>query len=278
MYISIDLGGTKTRLALSKDLHSLDSVDKFPSLKDLKSQKEKLSDLIKPILETSRIEAVSIGIPGTFDLVNRRFLKVPNYKLLEGSDFNFFADLFESDTKLFINNDAALACLAEAVHGAGKQYKSVAFITLSTGVGGALVTGKKLYDGSKAFEPGHHILKFDDKVADNAGIFGSMESFLSGTGFKKRYGVLPEDCSDASIWENYGTILGAGLVNVCAFWNPDVIVLGGSLSSKYEYFLSGVTNYLSKIEGVNIAPIKKGELEDDAGLVGGFEFISQKVA
>ena len=253
-------------------------MERFPSFADLDSQKDKLSKLLEPLKESSGIEAVSIGVPGTFDLNTKRFLKVPNYKKLEGVGFDFFADLFDADTKIFINNDASLAGFGEAVHGAGKQYKNVAFLTLSTGVGGALIIGKRLSDSSRFYEPGHHILKFDDAIADNAGVFGSMESFLSGTGFRKRFGVSPEECDDIKVWERYGNILGAGLMNVCTFWNPDVIVLGGSLSSKFDYFIAGVTNYINKMDGVTIAPVKKGILEDDAGLIGGFEFINQKVS
>jgi len=54
--------------------------------------------------------------------------------------------------------------------------------------------------------------------------------------------------------------------------------LGGSLSQKYDYFIGSATNYLNKIEGLNLATIQKGLLEDDAGLIGGLEFISQRVA
>jgi len=278
MYISIDLGGTKTRIAFSKDLHSLDSVEKFSTLKNLDSQKEKIKDVISQMGSHESITAVSFGIPGTFDISAKKFLKVPNYKWLENIDFNYFSDLFDLDTKLYVNNDAALACLGEAVHGAGKSYKNVGYLTLSTGVGGALVLGKKLGDTTRVYEPGHHIINFTDNFADNAGIAGSMESYLSGTGFRKRFGESPEDCEDTKIWQEYGNILGASLVNICAFWNPDVIVLGGSLSQKYDYFIGSATNYLNKIEGLNLATIQKGLLEDDAGLIGGLEFISQRVA
>jgi glucokinase len=278
MYISIDLGGTKTRIAFSKDLHSLDSVEKFPTLQDLSALKNKITDVIENSGGSLGVKAVSFGIPGTFDIQSKRFLKVPNYKWLENIDFKYISDIFDSETKFYVNNDAALACLGEAVHGAGKSYNNVAYITLSTGVGGALVLGKKLSDHTRVYEPGHHIINITDTLSDNSGVTGSMESYLSGTGFRLRFGLAPEDCEDEKIWSEYGAILGASLVNVSAFWNPEIIVLGGSLSQKYDYFIGSTNNYLNKIDGLTLATVQKCVLEDDAGLIGGLEFISQRVA
>lgn len=278
MYISVDLGGTKTRIAFSKDLQSLDSVEKFQTLQNWNDELNKISEVITPIVRDSNIDAVSFGIPGTLDLKERIFLKVPNYKDLEGKSFDVFSKLFEDSTQVYFNNDASLSCLGEAVHGAGKQYKNVAYITLSTGVGGALVVNKKLWDIYRAYEPGHHIMNLSENNTDSAGINGSMEYYLSGTGFKQRYKILPEDCTDSAIWDEYGRLLAMGLVNVTAFWNPEVIVLGGSLRNKYDLFISSAENKLSSYTGIHIPVIKKSLLEDDSGLVGGFEFINQKSA
>jgi glucokinase len=49
---------------------------------------------------------------------------------------------------VFIDNDANVAALGEATHGAGKEHEVVLYITLGSGVGGGLVIHQKIYHGA----------------------------------------------------------------------------------------------------------------------------------
>lgn len=277
MYISIDIGGSKTRIAFSNNLKSLDATEKYDSEKDLSRQISKISEIVKKNTLGGIISGVSIGIPGTMDQKAKKFLSVPNYKILDGIDFGTFAEIFGTEATVLFSNDAKLACLGEATTGAGKQYRSVSYLTLSTGVGGCLIKDGKI-NADDVFEPGHHIINLDDEFIDNSGIRGSLEAYLSGTGFYKRFGILPEDCADQKIWDIYGEILGAGILNLACFWNPDVVVLGGSISiNKFESFYTSLQNYLDNHPKIHLPKVKKTELEDDAGLIGGFVHLEKHV-
>ena len=101
------------------------------------------------------------------------------------------------------------------------------------------------------------------------------EVYLSGTAFEKIYGVKPQDCNDALIWQKYGKTLAVGIQNITAMWDPEIIVLGGSLTNKYKLFLSGFDKGLQAYSSFNMPPVVKSVYGDNAGLIGGLDYIKQ---
>ena len=94
-------------------------------------------------------KGIGIGCPGP---INIRLGKIINPPNLNGWDNFEIARYIEEKTnvKTVLNNDANVAGLAEALKGAGKGYKSVFFITVSTGVGGAYIYQGKLVNGANS--------------------------------------------------------------------------------------------------------------------------------
>ena len=164
---------------------------------------------------------------------------------------------------VFLENDAALAGLGEAVFGAGKGKKIVAYLTISTGVGGCRIVDGKIDENSQGFEPGHQIIFSDKNII-------TLENLVSGTAIEKKYGKKPYEIFDVKIWNNVANNLAYGLHNVAVLWSPDIIILGGSMMKKIGIPVERVKFHLSKI--LNIFPkpplIKKSKLGDLAGLYG----------
>ena len=157
--------------------------------------------------------------------------------------------------------------------GEGKTYQKVAYITISTGVGGTLIINKQLPKTKYNFEPGHHIINFEGKPLALENIKGSFESYCSGTAFKTRYGVDPTDHDDSDLWKDYGQILGIGLHNIALLWQPDVIVLGGAMSKKAPLFFKPLTQSLQETLLNKPPEIKISTLGDENGLLGGLELL-----
>ena len=139
MYISIDLGRSTTRIASTLDLKSVLKIVKFRTESDLDLQRTNMFKAFEEVSGDSEIDAVSFGFPGITDKFKKVFEKSANYPQIEGLDIkNFFPDRFHQ-SKILVENDAALGALGEAYFGAGKDKESIAYLTLSTGVGGAFV-------------------------------------------------------------------------------------------------------------------------------------------
>ncbi len=81
------------------------------------------------------------------------------------------------------------------------------------------------------------IINEDGKPFKLCGQKGCLSCYVSGAAFKEVYGVSPFRCEDKEVWTDYAKKLSLGIVNVIAMWGPDVLVLGGSISNKFEgYF------------------------------------------
>ena len=276
MYISIDIGGTNTRIASSKDLHDIHSDVKFSTSQDLNEEKKLISSGVAEVLEGQLLQGACIGVPGLVDKKNRRFKQIVNVPALSGLAFYEMLGVEIDPSLVFAENDASLAGLGEAVLGAGRDYEVVAYLTLSTGVGGVRIAGKQIDPYQRHSEPGHMIIQEGGLHFDLCGQNGCVSAYVSGTAFSDIYGVSPAECEDSSIWQDYAKKLSLAIINVVAMWGPDVIVFGGSMSKKFNSnFEKPLLEVLSEEPLFKIPPIVRCELGDNSGIVGGFVYLSQ---
>ncbi len=274
MYISIDIGGTNTRVASSDNLFDVISFENFPSSTDINITKENLQKAIKKVSNGHKVNAVISGIAGFIDKKNGIVLNSPNYKVLNGLSIRELLSIEDTEVPLFTMNDTELSGLAEACLGAGKSYEVVAYLGMGTGIGGTVITNKKL--SNRKYEIGHTIVNFDDQVSDGLGIHGAFESYASGTAFYRNYTIKPHECTDSRIWHDFGKKVGVGIQNIIFSWDPDCIVIGGGMSKYLDRFLAGINETLLKSSFVNIPPIFQSQFENGSGIVGGFVYLSQK--
>ncbi len=274
MYISIDLGGTNTRVAASKDLRSIEKVERFSTQNSLEAQRNRITQAIHNVTRyTPKI--ISIGAPGLIDQNNQKFGNIVNVPYLNNLEFNQLLSEEYKNLEFLGANDAALGGLGEAVFGAGKDFNSIAYLTISTGVGGVRIAGKKLDLQQPYWEPGHHIIDVGGAVDTKVHMYGTFEAYVSGQAFQRNYGKTPQDCSDPEIWQDYGQKLANGLINVCAFWAPECIVIGGGIANKFDAFIESAKTHFSKQDFFPIPEIKKTELGDNSGIYGGLALIQQ---
>ena len=168
----------------------------------------------------------------------------------------------------WIENDANAAALAEHRIGAGKWLQHVILVTLGTGVGGGLILDGKLYYGASggAGEIGHMLVLPNGPVC-GCGRRGCLEAVASGVALGREAAMLVErypngilakmvrdaneepdakllheaaDAGDAdadATIRTAGRYLGAGLTNLVNVFNPEMIVIGGSLRLMGEPYL-----------------------------------------
>ena len=112
----------------------------------------------------------------------------------------------------------------------------MAYITVSTGMGGALLHHGRIDRGFGGHHPevGHMSIpptkRIQVAVECACGSQNCVEAFVSGNGIKKLYGIPPTGLSDHQ-WEEVGYHLGEGLRNIAVAYAPEVIVVGGGLAN-----------------------------------------------
>ncbi|MBI2022051.1 ROK family protein [Candidatus Daviesbacteria bacterium] len=268
MFLAVDIGATNTRIGLSEDGHSIAKKEKFSTPADFSEGINLIVKSINDLAENNLPNKISVAVAGVVDSQQGVVLKAPNL-----IDYNNqpIVEVLENklQTKVILGNDADFAALGEANLGAGRGYKIVAFITLSTGVGGARVVSGEIDETAIGFEPGHQIFDPNGRVW-GCGQRGCFESVASGKAFELNFGVKPENCHNPRIWEEHAKIVSQGLINVIVLWSPDILVLGGSLIKAGQKFLNPLIRHID--ENLKIIPtpkIKVSELGDINVLLGG---------
>lgn len=190
----------------------------------------------------------------------------------------------ELHTKFYFENDSELIGLGEAISGAGRGYGIVAYLTISTGVGGVRIVERKVDEHTYGFEPGHQIIDVDGTInpdtykKEKDWNVGELESIVSGIAIKLHYGKDPHEITDEKIWQEISRYLAVGVYNTVIHWSPDVVVLGGGMMKSPGILIDVVKSHLRQI--LKIFPkhpeIKKAELGDFGGLYGALEYIKQQ--
>ncbi|MCX6704607.1 MAG: ROK family protein [Candidatus Woesebacteria bacterium] len=248
MYIAIDIGGTRTRLAASSSLDNPEIADReeFATSDNFDKNYQNILSFIG--LKT-RIAGIGISIPGDLDedkstvVKNAQhtpcYLGSPVKKLL----------LERYKCPIQMDNDGAAAALGEAVYGNGKGV-DFAYITWGTGIGGALVK----YFGGKPI-----VTQLDwDKY------LSSWETSCGGKSLEKLYGKSAEQLTENE-WEEVFEAFRKELLEFTDKLHPQRVVFGGGISLDQSARLQQIKGGKTTVEITGLG--------EDTGLFGAFALI-----
>lgn len=275
MYLLFDIGGTKTRIARSEDLVRFSDEKIFETPRKYEEGILLLKKEMGAIAGGTQIKAIAGGIAGPFDERKRSLVGSPNLKDWINRPFKEEIEK-EFCSLMYIENDAALAGLGEATFGAGRGYAIIAYITVSTGVGGARIVDGNIDRKAIGFEPGHQIIDAGHALCPECkGIY--LGHYISGKGIEERFGKKPSDINDQDVWDKITLFLAYGLHNTIVHWSPEAVILGGSLMNKID--TEKVKNNLKALLKIfpEIPELKKAELGDMGGLYGAMAYLRQQV-
>ncbi|MDU2680373.1 MAG: ROK family protein [Clostridium sp.] len=284
--IGIDIGGTNIRAALLDEERNI--IEKIKIENRVKKGPEynldKIINHINSNWKDRNIKGIGVGSPGPLDIKNGIILKAPN---LQGWDNFNVKKYFEEKTSLKteVNNDANVAGLAEAMIGSAKGAESVFYITVSTGVGGALIIDNKIINGANSFAGEIcNLIINEDKYSHSGLVQGGLEGQCSGPNISRQATDLlgkhidtPEvfelyknnDDSIKSLINRICENLSIGISNIISVVDPEVIVLGGSVILYNKELLKIITQKVKeKVINKDAVNIRIAEIGDDAGLRG----------
>ena len=263
MNILFDIGATKTRIALTNSSNSFETPVVYSTPADYDEGIKNLKDKISEISKDEQIEYIVGGIAGKWSDNNGVVIESGNLSGWDNKPLK--KDLSDAfNTKVLVDNDAAMAGLGESVYGAGRGYSKILYITVSTGVGGAVIIDNKVTD---RLEPRKEV------VNESGETLGRL---ISGRAIENRTGKKPEDIVDPIFWDGLSKTLARGLDLLTVRWSPDVIVLGGSIVESNSISVPVVEKYLKDL--VKTSPqLRNAELGDFGGLYGGLVFMNQNL-
>jgi len=278
-YILFDIGGTKTRVAVSEDLKVFSETRSFPTPKSYTKGIEAMIKNIEALKLDSKIVAIAGGVRGR---LNEDGSGIENDAVLSDWAKKSITVSLNKHFKVpvYLENDSALAGLGEAVFGAGQGMDIVVYHTISTGVGGVKIEHGKIDDSTSGFEPGHQVLDIDRTILGDE-ITPTLENLVSGAGLEARLGIKPYEIpQEDMVWDELAEYLAQGLRNSILYWSPEVIVLGGSMiMGDPKIHIEAIRKYtVAALDGFVDCPfITTAAFRDEGGMYGAMAYIKDKL-
>ena len=285
-----DLGGTQIKYGLVDDAGTVLFKGKTPTPPTIRELMTLIGSQWEDLKKRApgRIAAAGFGIPGIYNLKKKKILQSPNYADLD--NFDLYPAIAEHlDVPFLVENDANVAAFGEWKYGAGRGVSSLVFLTIGTGVGGGIVLGDKLWQGSCGYaaEIGHVVVNPSGELC-KCGIRGCLETEASAPAIVRKYQALAGSEAPVTTEDIYyrakegepaareafaraGYYLGIGLGMLINLLNPEKILLGGGVMTTGEFLLSPAVEEARKRSypaTFACCEIERASLGNDAGLIG----------
>ncbi len=306
-YIGIDLGGTTIKVGVVSAQgrilaqYSVETLAKRPYQDVVHDMSQCISHVLKQTnLTQDDIASVGIGIPGVADQHTGSVIFCTN---LGWRDVPLREELQKHIQKpVHIDNDATVACYAESISGVSRGCSCSVFLTLGTGLGAGIVINGRPWSGAHGVgsEIGHMTLVVDG-VPCTCGNDGCVERYCSATAIirmAKQSCLGYPDCDmvrrvngnldriDAKVvidsakagdpvamrvFDRYCKYLAITVNNITAFLDPEMIVLGGGVSTAGDFLLDNVREQLPRYLMYKTLPcpeLRLAQLGNEAGIIG----------
>jgi len=281
--VGIDLGGTKVHAGLVTGTGRVLGEQRVPTEADKPADAilDNICAAVRGALERAgvtidEVAGVGLGSPAPLDMERGIVLNTGNLPSLHG--FPIVDRLAEAlGRHVVLNNDANCFGLAEARFGAGRHARVCCGLTLGTGMGAFLVIEGRLFNGPRGAGA---------EVWCSPYRGDHIEEKVSGRGVARNYKKLTERVATAreladmaragdrqarQAWQEFGRDLAAPIAWLCNMADPDIVVLGGSLTKAWDLFhqdmLEEANKYINAVtrESLRIEPARLG---DSAGMIG----------
>ena len=254
MYLSIDIGGTKTLIALFSRNGRVLKKRKFKTAQGYKSFIRDLTTNLEGFRKR-RVKAVTVAIPG---VVQKNYsVKFGNRKWDEIDLITPLKELFKCP--IWFENDANLAALYEGFRLPGRTV----FLTFSTGIGGGVVEHNRILPESDSFEPGHKMYSYNGREQE-------WEDIAAASAIESYYHVdRATDLRKKEVLHDIANRVALGLSDVVQEYHPDTIVLGGPMGKIFRLY----SRYLPADSGVKY---RRPRRPNESVIYGCYRYARQK--
>jgi len=264
--VGVDLGGTSVRAARVLDGKVLARAARpVPAAAAADVVLDAVLATAAEVIDDS-VGGIGCGVPSVVDVARGIVYAVENIPSWREVPLK---DAFERrfDRSAFINNDANAFAVGELHFGAGRSFRHLVGVTLGTGLGAGVVIDRRLYSGPNCGAGEIGSIPYRD---------GTIEQYCAGPFFRREAGVGGDvlcgraergDAGALRLFHAYGRELGHAIMTVLYAYDPELIVLGGSIARAFAYFEAGMRErladfaYQHALAGVKIV---RSELADAA--------------
>jgi glucokinase len=247
IYIGVDLGGTNIRAGwvsggelIHKETARVGHAESSDDVINL------MFDLID---KNSHLKASGIGV-GFPSLVDTKAGIVFEAQNLPGWNQVPLASILEGKfgVPVKVNNDANCFALGEFHFGKGKPFESMIGLNIGTGFAGGIIIHGNLYEGHNCGAGEFGTLPFKDSILEHycGGLF--FEKNHRQTGEKLAKKAEKGDIRAMSIFTEFGKYLGFALKSILYYYDPEAIILGGSVSKSFPYYKNSMFEELGSFE------------------------------
>ncbi len=258
--IGVDLGGTNLRAGRVNG-NTLEKIIETPisAQSNEKVVCDELIAAIRSVFSPDSCGGIGVAVPSVVDPVRGIVYSVENIpSWLEVP----LKDILETEfaVPVTINNDANAFILGEFYFGAGIGYRHIVGLTVGTALGAGIIIDGRLYNGINCGAGEIGCLPYLDRT---------LEYYCSGSGIERKWGKTGKelcaladqgDISALNIFHQFGLMMGDAVAIAMLAYDPELIVIGGSVSHAFAHFKSGMMDGLSafpyqqSLEKIKIVP------------------------
>jgi len=231
--LAVDIGGTKFRLAIFDGGRIVERVSRPTNRAGARDwMLGQIAGIIADWKRRHAIDRCGVGFGGPVDFERQRVALSTHVSGWSGYDLPHYLEHL-IDIVPIMDNDANVGALGEALYGAGRGFLPLFYVTLSTGIGGGIITaGGNIYRGADSYagEIGHITVKPGGPEC-LCGSRGCLERLCCGLWLERDHGCPAEELfQNPDFVEQYVADLALGLKAAIMLLNPARIVIGGGIS------------------------------------------------
>jgi glucokinase len=294
LYLGLDFGGTKLAAGIADDDGRLLASARRPTIPEQGADGALagMRELVAAFGDLAdRVQAVGISFGGPVDpTLSRTLLSHHGPGWIDVPLVDRVQQLFARPAAM--DNDANAAALGEWRFGAAKGSVNAMYLTVSTGIGGGIIVGGRLYRGSHGLsgEVGHLVVVPGGPIC-SCGRRGCLEAVASGPAIARAYNGLnlqPTEPATAADIFQYAALgdtlaqqviadaihhLGVGIAGAINLLDPDVVVVGGGVSQAGDALFAPLqaevvaASLYAPVVSIPIVPAALGEVVGILGAV-----------
>lgn len=259
MLIGVDFGGTKILTGAITEKGEILCEPVKVATNGHESHEKIIARLTSSIDEVIRrssvriddVKGIGLGVTGPLDIKYGIIFDCPQLPTLHYFPLKKTVEE-HYHLPVYMNNDANCFIYGEALFGSGVGKNCVLGFTLGTGLGCAIIVDKKIFNGSTGSAGEIWLSPYGN---------GTIEDMVSGAGVSRIYKeicgqeksaleieLLAEkgDASALKTWQEFGKHLAAAISWGINLLDPEIVILGGSISNAFKFFSSSMEDKLRK--------------------------------
>ncbi|MCC7543231.1 ROK family protein [bacterium] len=257
-YVGVDIGGTKIRLTKTNHPQHVGETIDIPTPASFVVARHHMEEIIDRWQIRAPFTAIGVTAPGPLDTKRGVMTKPTHIPWHNAAIIPWLHARYRVPATLV--HDATAAGICEARMGSAKKYRFILYVTISTGIGSALILDGKALPSPHNPEGGRILLKTPTQ---------RFEQIASGTAIRQRYGRIAGQIRSRRIWREISQDIALGLYDLIVSSDPEAVIIGGGVGVHYKRFIKDVRKIMRSYQPFyQLPPILQAKYTEHAPLLG----------